>query len=411
MPDLLRRYAGPGGDPYGQAVITATMDATRLGHASPLPAALLQEAAVGYLTGPQRINDFATWRDTALAWAAAELNGAVRALQPVPPVAGTGVVGYQIADYLDQHGRRTRQDQLGPASLWDALTVHTSTAGDLTRLGQAARNRGLYRHAAALWTTAVTLGSTNAAVGQLIVHLHQVSPDDVTLAAQWTATQVGLGDPQAVAELLRALAWAGVSEAVTVLAARAAAQVGLGDLWAVAKLLRVMAGASEAVTVLAARAAAQVGLGDPGDVTRLLDALDSAEASDAICILLARDPAAQVGLGDPGDVAELLEALRRAGASNAVTTLLDRYPVAQVGLGDLWAVAKLLRALAGAGASNAVATLATRAATQVGLGNLRAVAELLRLWPRLGPVMRSPSWPTGPPARPASMTPEPSPGC
>ena len=48
------RYAGPGGDPYGQAVITAAMDATRLGHASPLPAALLQEAAVGYLTGPQR---------------------------------------------------------------------------------------------------------------------------------------------------------------------------------------------------------------------------------------------------------------------------------------------------------------------------------------------------------------------
>jgi hypothetical protein len=47
VPDLLDRYAGPGGDPYGQAVITAAMDATRLGHASPLPAALLLEAAVG----------------------------------------------------------------------------------------------------------------------------------------------------------------------------------------------------------------------------------------------------------------------------------------------------------------------------------------------------------------------------
>ena len=85
VPDLLRRYAGPGGDPYGQAVITAAMDATRLGHASPLPAALLQEAAVGYLTGPQRTKDIASWRDTALAWATEELNGAVRALQPVPP--------------------------------------------------------------------------------------------------------------------------------------------------------------------------------------------------------------------------------------------------------------------------------------------------------------------------------------
>ena len=38
VPDLLDRYAGPGGNPYGQAIITAAMDATRLGHASPLPA-------------------------------------------------------------------------------------------------------------------------------------------------------------------------------------------------------------------------------------------------------------------------------------------------------------------------------------------------------------------------------------
>ena len=163
VPDLLRRYAGPGGDPYGQAVITAAMDATRLGHASPLPAALLQEAAVGYLTGPQRTKDIASWRDTALAWATEELKGAVRALQPVPPASGTGVAGYQVADYLDQHGRRTRQDQLGPPSLWDALTAHAASASDLTRLGQAARDRGLYRHAAALWTTAATLGSTDAA--------------------------------------------------------------------------------------------------------------------------------------------------------------------------------------------------------------------------------------------------------
>lgn len=123
VPDLLGRYDGPGGDPYGRAVITAAMDATRLGHDSPLPAALLQEAAVGYLTGPQRTEGLASWRDTALTWATTELNGAVRALQPVPPATGTGVAGYQVADYLDQHGRRTRQDQLGPTSLWEALTL------------------------------------------------------------------------------------------------------------------------------------------------------------------------------------------------------------------------------------------------------------------------------------------------
>ncbi len=141
VPDLLRHYEGKGGDPYGQAVITAALDATRLGHASPLPAVLVQEAAVGYLTGPQRTASIESWRDDALAYATTKLNGAVRALQPVPPSSGTGIAGYQVADYLDQYGRRTRQDQLGPASLWDALTALTASVGDLTRLGQAARDR------------------------------------------------------------------------------------------------------------------------------------------------------------------------------------------------------------------------------------------------------------------------------
>ena len=113
VPDLLRRYDGPGGDPYGQAIIKAAVDATRIGHASLLPAALLQEAAVGYLTDSQRTKDIAAWRNAALAWATAELRGAVRAVRPIPPPSGTGVAGYQVADYLDQHGRRARQDQLG----------------------------------------------------------------------------------------------------------------------------------------------------------------------------------------------------------------------------------------------------------------------------------------------------------
>jgi hypothetical protein len=60
------------------------MDVTRLGHASPLPPALIQEAAVGYLTGPQRTEPIASWRVAALVWAAEELRGSIRALQPIP---------------------------------------------------------------------------------------------------------------------------------------------------------------------------------------------------------------------------------------------------------------------------------------------------------------------------------------
>ena len=416
VPDLLDRYEGSGGDPYGQAVITAAMDAVRLGHASPLPAALIQEAAVGYLTGPQRTTSIESWRDTALAWAAEELKGAVRALQPVPPPSGTGVAGYQVADYLDQYGRHTRQDQLGPPSLWDALTVRTASASDLTRLGQAARDRGLYRHAAALWTIAATLGSTDA-TRKLITHLRRVSPGDTTHAAQWAVGHTSLDDLGGVALLLRELGEAGASDAVTTLLARdPAGHASLDDPWGVALLLRELgeagasdavttllardpaghaslddpggvaellpalgaAGASDAVTTLAARAAGHTSLDNPGDVAELLPALGAAGASDAVTTLAAR-AAGHTSLDNPGGVALLLRALGAAGGSDAVTTLLARDPAGHASLDDPWGVALLLRELGEAGASDAVTTLLARdPAGHASLDNPGGVAKLLR---------------------------------
>jgi hypothetical protein len=90
----------------------------------------------------------------ALDWATETLRGAVQAVQPVPPLRGTGIIGYRPADYLDQHGRHTRRHQIGPPDLRDALAAHTASTTDLNRLGRAAERRGLYRHAAALWTSA-----------------------------------------------------------------------------------------------------------------------------------------------------------------------------------------------------------------------------------------------------------------
>ena len=66
VPALLDRYNAPGGDPYGQAVITAAMDASRFGHAGPLSAAFLLDASVGYLTDSQRTVGVAAWRERAL---------------------------------------------------------------------------------------------------------------------------------------------------------------------------------------------------------------------------------------------------------------------------------------------------------------------------------------------------------
>ena len=315
VPDLLDRYNGPGGDPYGQAVITAAMDATRLGHASPLPAALVQDAAVGYLTGPQRTKGIASWRGTALDWAAEELKGAVRALQPVPPPSGTGVVGYQVADYLDQHGRRTRQDQLGPPSLWDALTAHAAIPGDLDRLGDAAHDRGLYRYAAALWTKAATLGSA-AAARDLIYLLRKVNPGDVPRAAQWAVGHISFEDPWALGGLMEELREAGADDAVR--------------------------------TLLDRDPAAHVSVDDPSTLAWLLGELREAGDGDAVRTLLDRDPAAHARLDDPRAVAWLLRQLREAGDGNAVTALATR-AASQVSLDDPRAAAVVLEELREAG--------------------------------------------------------------
>jgi hypothetical protein len=360
VPELLRRCYGPGGDPYGQAVLTAAMGASRLGHVSPLPANLLQEAVVGYLTDPHRTKEIASWRHAALAWAGEELKGAVPALRPVPPAAGTGVAGYRVADYLDQHSRRARQDQLGPASLWDALTAHAATASDLARLGQAARDRGLYRCAAALWTTAVSLGSAYAA-SRLVVHLRLVSRADTMSGARWCAGRASLDDPRAVGDLLRALRWAEAGDAVRILLDRdPAAQVSLHGPGDVIKLLRELraAEASSAVHTLTSRAAAEASLDDTYGATQLLSALCEADDDDAVSAL-AVQTVAHAGLDDPRAVAYLLPELRQAGASDAVGTLLDRDPAAQVSLDNPLYVAELLQGLREAGASGAAQSLSS----------------------------------------------------
>ena len=417
VPDLLNRYAAAGGDPYGQAVITAAMDATRLGHASPLPEELVLEAAVGYLTGPQRTKDISLWRDTALRWAAAELKGAVQALQRIPPASGTGVAGYRVADYLDQYGRRTRQEQLGACSLWAALTAYSTSVGDLTRLGESAQDRGLFRCAATLWTAAVARGSVYAA-NQLTRLVSQVNPSDTSRAARWAAGHVSLENPWDVAVLLGELRRAGDHDAAATLLARdpathvhlenvsgvaglleelrtagaddqvatllardPATNVRLEDAWGLAWLLEELrtAGAHDTVATLATRAAPHAHLHNPGGVAKLLEELRTAGAHDAVATLLARDPATYTSLEDAWGVAGLLEELRKAGADDAVATLLARDPAAHASLEDAWKVARLLEELRTAGAHDAVATLLARdPATHARLDHRGGAVLLLR---------------------------------
>ena len=404
VPGLLERYA----DPDGRAVLTAAMDATRFGHAGPLSAALLRDAA------------------------GAEADGAADALEPVAGV-GAGPAGYRLADYLDQHGRRTRQDQAGSPALWDALAGHAGETGtgDLNRLARSARDRGLYRHAAALWTSAAARGSTRAAT-RLAAHLER---DDAARAAAWAAARVRLDDPWEVTRLLEALAAAGAGDAIRVLLARdPGGQARLDQRWDALGLLSALASAGarartgggggtgardgteagDAVQTLAARlvertraddvpfavslmkalAAAgagdtartladrvaghvvEAGLDDLDDIALLLEAMPAAGAGEAAGALAAR-VADDADLENPQDVARLLKALAAPGAGDAARALLARDPAGQVSVDSVWDIADLLGVLRAAGTDRAVDTLAARVAAQASLDDAESLARLL----------------------------------
>ncbi|WP_214105564.1 helix-turn-helix domain-containing protein [Acrocarpospora catenulata] len=142
VPELLARYRNA--PPAAKAVIHAAMDARRMGHRHALSHALLEAAAPAYLTQSQWSVLSDDWLEQALAYTAALCKGVpgpVTRLRPrqterlpagtvMPVCAATtrdegmpNMAGpfYQLADYLDQHGRRHRADQIPPIGFWAAV--------------------------------------------------------------------------------------------------------------------------------------------------------------------------------------------------------------------------------------------------------------------------------------------------
>ncbi|WP_158781270.1 sel1 repeat family protein [Streptomyces sp. NRRL S-237] len=157
-PDLVTHYERPHGPHgvYGKALISAAMDAHRLGVTGPLPLAFLRDAAPGYLTGSERAAAADTWFTNALAHAQSLIKQIVSPLQSVPHSSGMGALPgvVSLADYLQQHGRTTRQLLCPPATFWNAATHHLTSPDDLNNLAHAARSRYRLRHAAHLYCAA-----------------------------------------------------------------------------------------------------------------------------------------------------------------------------------------------------------------------------------------------------------------
>ncbi|WP_147252464.1 hypothetical protein [Micromonospora endolithica] len=144
-PELLRWWE-QAANPYGQAVISAAVDARRLGVGAPLTRELLADAVPGYLTSAQRATAANDWLDHALDYATTVLRGAASALRPVDDGTMGGISGYIAADYLLHRGRRTRRTLCPPASAWQALVDHIDDHDVLAQLEANADGRMLYRY-------------------------------------------------------------------------------------------------------------------------------------------------------------------------------------------------------------------------------------------------------------------------
>jgi hypothetical protein len=122
--------------PYAWAVLTAALDAARLGAAAPLSADLLRAAAPGCCSSAQQAEAPQNWFEQALAYATGKLYGAAAALSP----AGAGIMGevagYIAADYLLQHASRERRYEHVPVSTWDAVLSHLRDPADAAADGQ-----------------------------------------------------------------------------------------------------------------------------------------------------------------------------------------------------------------------------------------------------------------------------------
>ena len=388
-PELLARYRNA--PPAAAALISAAMDARRLGTGIGLPQAFLAAAAPGYLTDTEWDALGEDWLEQALAYTAVPSKGTRGPLtrirprpdgrsardrgdQPASLAAAAGPL-YRLADYLDQHGRAHRAGQIPPAEFWSAAAAHAAP-GDQAALGDAAHARGLYRDAAQLHKNAAASGNLRAARylsrSQAGLHAiprppHWAGPDADPRPPHWAAAHVALDDPGAVAVLLNSLREGGADEHK-----RYAALLARNPA---AHALRRAGADEQAAALLARNPAAQVVIDDPGAVAVLLDSLRAAGAPDQVAALAAR-AADRVALDTPDLVAQLLGSLREGGAHKQAAVLAAR-AAAHVDLDHTGAVVRLLANLREGGAHKQAAVLAARAADRAALDDTDTVAFLL----------------------------------
>jgi TPR repeat protein/transcriptional regulator with XRE-family HTH domain len=254
-------------DPYAKAVMTAAIDCRRLGHLAPVPAQLLSAAVPAYLTGRQNATAAPDWFTTAIAYATWELHGATSALVPVLGLRMGEVAGYEVADYLLQHGQTTRRAIPPPGSVWDSLAAHTSRPEDRNRLAGSALSRNLRWHGVRLATPAAEAGDTEAMRILTILYSSVGHHEEMR---KWLGRAIDADDPSALVWLASALDKAGQRQEAEEILRELAADGQPTGTWELARLLERTGRDHEAEDLLGRLAED----GDPDAMWELVERLE-----------------------------------------------------------------------------------------------------------------------------------------
>lgn len=186
-PELIRRWDhAPSDQCYGKAVITAILDARRVGTHGFMTRKFLEAAAPAYLAPAEQAAAPADWLDQALDYATTKILGASAVLTPVD--AGMGMIaGYVVAGYIYQHAVVRRRATPLPTAAWDAIVEHHHH-NDTLRLADNASRRGHHKHAETLYRTA---GDGPSAQCELAAFLAQHEAQDEALAILQPLVEAG----------------------------------------------------------------------------------------------------------------------------------------------------------------------------------------------------------------------------
>ncbi|MCZ2825997.1 MULTISPECIES: hypothetical protein [unclassified Modestobacter] len=322
---LLERYTNATAPE--QALLNAAGDARRLGHPRVLPEAFLLQAAEDYLAEPDWVALPGTRRRDWAKHALTTLQpGRWGVPGPLRPVRGTpGAV--ELADFVEQHLRRTRARLAPPASLWTAAVGTGAEAETCNSLARSAEVRGRYRHAAELYQAAADAGDLGA-----LIRLAEL--------------RKRAGDREEAERLVRAAADAGYPDALALVAHE---RERAGDRAEAIRLLRAAADAGHPDT-LARFAEQRIWARDRAEAERLAWAAADAGRPRALVDLAELRERA----GDPEGAERLARAAADAGHPRALVGLAELRERA----GDREEAERLVRAAADAGHRRALASLA-----------------------------------------------------